>query len=414
MLFLCAIFLPFSTAGLEVANYLALLGFLIGGSYLQKLSFIKQSPLAFAALAFYLIVLLCSIYAPSIGLGIPQSFRAYEKVFLIPVGLWTLSRFPKFQRYFLVILSLGLLINFIIGFCKVHYIWPWHMTFQNNAFASFGSFKRDSGHIALSYFASVLAFSLGIVLIHQFRTLSQWQKLTLGFGALFSLYYLLGVTDGRSGLVTFIVLIAYFLFRMVWNFKYYKASILTLVLTVLVIGLAYHYSATLKKSLSNTALDFQQSEQGVVGPSWGVRLNFWKNSIHLIAQKPFFGYGTGSMQQLHSSLHKNHNSSFIPIPNPHNQYLFLWVEEGIPGLLSFLVLLYMGGKNNLSFKTSSLNQQTLKMLLEGNVFAFAVGCLYNSWLHDVHEGFFIIMLWIGFHALLKNHDRPITITKNVN
>ena len=393
MLFLCALFIPFSTAGLEIANYLALLGFLIGGNYLSKFRFIQRSPFILSALVFYLIMLLCCLYSPAGKDAILGSIRAYEKLFLIPVGLWAFHLYPKTIRYFFAVIVTALLMNFILGFFKFYNFWPISQTtLQGYHSASFGSLK-GSGHIALSYFASMLTFGLGALFIHQFRKLSTLARWMTGIGTLLSLYYLLMVTDGRSGLVTFCVLVMYGVFRTIWSFKSYKAALVVLLLTGLAASLSLHYSPVLKQRLSAGTSDLQQYQQGHEDTSWGERLNFWKNSLKLIEHKPFWGYGTGSMKQEYSSIDKRNVTD-----NPHNQYLFLWVEEGVPGVLSFLALLYFASKKPTSLRGDRAPLPISRILLEGSVLAFAVGCLYNSWLHDVHEGFFILMVWIGLYA----------------
>ena len=57
------------------------------------------------------------------------------------------------------------------------------------------------------------------------------------------------------------------------------------------------------------------------------------------------GYGSGSYEQITKNYldelkHKNSNFTYEEFPNPHNQYLLFFFENGIIGLLIFLVFLY--------------------------------------------------------------------------
>jgi O-antigen ligase len=410
MLCLSTLFLSFSTAGLEATDYLALIGFLVGGSYRQKLRFIQQSPWILSALAFYVILLIWIAFSPAVKHEIFQNLSAYEKVLLVPVGLWVFHVFPKFRKLFLILLSAGILLNFVLSFFKFHGFWPaQYQTFQ----LGHASAELGAGHIALSYFASVLAFSFGVLLIHQFKQFSFLQKMLCTFALVISLYYLLMLTIGRSGQLTLAILILYGIARAILNFKAYKTGIFIFILSGLLVLGAHHFSSTFKENLTRGTADIQEYKNGNEDTSWGLRLTFWKNSLKLIQHHPLLGYGTGTMRAEYLSLNTPPDPHFVATPNPHNQYLFLMVEQGIPGLLAFLAFVYLAGKNSISLKVTSAgpqaygnqstdlkNLQTLKLLLEGAVLAFVVGCCYNSWLHDVHEGFFTIFLWVGLRSWL--------------
>jgi O-antigen ligase len=408
MILLSALFLPFSTAGLEISTYLALLVFLMGGRYTEKFHFLKKQPFALAGIGLFLIVLLWSFHS----LGTPHDMltriKAYEKILLIPVTLWAFARFPKMRDRFLLMLIISLLLNFILGILKFHHCLPaeWSTAFQSDSSASFGSFK-GSGHIALSYIASMLTFGFSVVFIHQYRFLSTTQKIVTSLCTLFCFYYLLAINDGRSGFLILGVLAVYLLIRMIFSFKAYKFALLCLIGGIFVISLAYQASTHLKQSIDRGKTDIVLYQEGNHLTSWGYRIYMWENTLKLIRKKPLIGYGTGSIANDWADILHSPDT----VRNPHNQYLFLWVENGILGLFAFLAFLFFAARNAIplgawqnpsTLPSSNLSTQTLKILLEGFVLAFATGCLYNSWLHDVHEGFFFILGLAALRSLIDS------------
>lgn len=126
--------------------------------------------------------------------------------------------------------------------------------------------------------------------------------------------------------------------------------------------------------------------------SVGERLDFWVEASPFIAQKPWFGWGTGSFASLwvkENLLYLSHPASFQSprgAPNPHNQFLMFLVETGYIGLGLFLVWLF-----------SFLRSMWKKGWPYGSiglayVGAFMIGCWGDSLLFlNVTGNFFVIL-----------------------
>ena len=70
-----------------------------------------------------------------------------------------------------------------------------------------------------------------------------------------------------------------------------------------------------------------------------IRYVFVKESLNRIIEKPILGYGTGSF----GTIFKNEVKSghyFDKHTTPHNQYLYVWFELGILGLVLLLLIFY--------------------------------------------------------------------------
>jgi O-antigen ligase len=65
----------------------------------------------------------------------------------------------------------------------------------------------------------------------------------------------------------------------------------------------------------------------------GERIDMWRSSMQGIFKKPVFGYGVGSMPYVYK---ENGEMIKTPVSQPHQQYLFWWVEFGFIGLMIML------------------------------------------------------------------------------
>ena len=125
--------------------------------------------------------------------------------------------------------------------------------------------------------------------------------------------------------------------------------------------------------------------------SIGIRVIFAQNTWELIQQKPLLGYGTSSFKSVYSphAAAKYQDWRGDPTTDPHNQYLFVWLENGLFGLLIFLTYIYtairQGGTQRpygaiaasvlVAIAAASLFNSNFKTFPEGHLLAFFVGCL---------------------------------------
>ena len=75
------------------------------------------------------------------------------------------------------------------------------------------------------------------------------------------------------------------------------------------------------------------------GKTEDIRYVFVKESLSRILEKPILGYGTGSFGTIFDNEVKS-GHSFDKQTTPHNQYLYVWFELGILGLLFLLLIFY--------------------------------------------------------------------------
>ncbi len=76
--------------------------------------------------------------------------------------------------------------------------------------------------------------------------------------------------------------------------------------------------------------------------SMGIRVVMWRTTADLIGDRPVAGYGLGGYAPAYAALIKQRHSDWkaTTTPDAHNQYLTLWVEAGLAGLLAFAWFLF--------------------------------------------------------------------------
>jgi len=212
-----------------------------------------------------------------------------------------------------------------------------------------------------------------------------WRRMAALVAVLASLNVLFMV-GGRTGYVVLAVLVAYGFFA--W--KSWRGLALAVLFVGTVGAASLAVSPGLSKRVNEAVSDVMQWKPGLgSATSQGLRLDWYRASLALIAEKPLLGVGTGSFQHAVKS-HLPWKDAIAP-HNPHNDYLMFAVQLGLPGLvllLSFLVLCW---------RSAAELQPRDRHLLRGMVLAMAIGCLFNCFFSDFTEGLFFAWM-IGLLA----------------
>lgn len=146
---------------------------------------------------------------------------------------------------------------------------------------------------------------------------------------LFSLF----TEGGRSGQLVFILSIILFfilLFKSQWKL------ILLLPISIFVfLAVVYNTSDSVKKRYN-----YERVIKNIIDGE-AERSILLKGTITLIKQNPIFGYGTGSFTDEFGSVNEETQKVVSnQHKTPHNNYLYVWFELGILGLIIFLSIFY--------------------------------------------------------------------------
>jgi O-antigen ligase len=197
------------------------------------------------------------------------------------------------------------------------------LAFHNSAFIKYNY------HNVILAFATTLSFYL---LIERKSRYTYWLLL-------FILVYAISIFTerGRAGQVIFNLSAGFYIF-------YYNRENLLRLCGFLVLLLSFqaviYNSTNVYKhrfdAVSNIILNNGDRREGKIKD---IRYVFVKETLSRILEKPILGYGTGSFGAIFDAEVKTgHN--FINHKTPHNQYLYVWFELGIIGLVLLILIFY--------------------------------------------------------------------------
>lgn len=325
LLCLLAFFLPLSTTAISVTACLLFACWLLDGNYREKFHEMRTSGLGMAVFA-YLVVLLIGLgWTDSLHDGMAAIHKQW-KVLLAPVFL-TMVRWQWRWRYvgaFIAGITLTMLVIELDTFGVL----------QHGLVPEKHFFHTDT--VQLQY-TPMLAFALYLLAHrlwwHRDRTWAWWGGLGLTVILLSQFFQ----TMGRAGYSVFFVLLIVLVFQK-YRDRALKAGLILALLLPLVFTAAYRFSPMFQQRITAGVEDirtFHENPKTAVG----LRLHYWQITWQMIRQSPWFGVGTGDFAKSYAALNNAISPDVPTTNNPHNQYLFLTAQLGLPGLLCLLALM---------------------------------------------------------------------------
>ena len=147
-------------------------------------------------------------------------------------------------------------------------------------------------------------------------------------------FYLLSLFTeaGKSGQLVFVLLLMIFIFiKLRKNIKHLVLSIGLLLLGVVVV---YNTSEMVQKRYTLEISRFLTKQSSS-------RSLLFTHSLDIINKQPIIGYGTGSFTDIFRKIDKK-TEKIVSYDHktPHNNYLYVWIELGILGLIILLSIFY--------------------------------------------------------------------------
>lgn len=387
----CANLFSTALANLGFAAFLLLfLGLCISGErrWLNTQSFPSGVALAIGIYIGWQAVGLSYTDAP-LSYGLKNLFSERKICYVLPLALIFSEPEPKrrFLVAFLTIASVGLTASFLISKLPIE-IWTplfWvddkrvvPRLLAENQFV-FRSNVTQGMVFAISAFLA-LWFSL-----EQSRPVRKWGLRALAAAFTLNIAW---VTHGRSGYVVFLVLV-------VWAFAMWRGwrGVMTGMLVAgLLAGFAFYASPSVQNRVMSGVNEARTFATEPEETSLGKRMILYETTLELIKNKPVFGLGTGAFRKHYSELvaEKYHGWQSEPADDPHSQYLFVTVENGLIGLATFLLLIgallgyclkdrspygRMAAGCVIAWSVTSLFSGHFRTFPEGHLIAFIVGIL---------------------------------------
>jgi len=195
----------------------------------------------------------------------------------------------------------------------------------------------------------------------------------------------------------------------------------------ILITLIYSTDNPLNRS-SITVAERAVSAFDMQGSSLRTRLLIWNSTIDMIKDRPLFGSGLGTFPLYYLEYQADflqRNPSYLNFSGKageaHNEYLQLWAEMGIIGLLSFLLIIIIFYKTNLNLikKIGTING---KIIIVGLISGVTVTLIHSIFSFPFHIPAIGAAFWfiIGITTVSadifyeKSKDKKITDCKKIS
>jgi O-antigen ligase len=185
-----------------------------------------------------------------------------------------------------------------------------------------------------------LAFTMSLYILLERKT--KYPSLLL----LFIVAYAISIFTerGRAGQVIFNLVSIFYIIYYNINRKYILRGFLLLLLLFSFQFIIYNSTSAYKDRLDRLSTIIQNNGEGTgfiegEGVVDDIRYVFIRESLSKIFEKPLLGHGTGSFGTIFEN-EVNSGHYFDKQTTPHNQYLYVWFELGILGLLLLLSIFY--------------------------------------------------------------------------
>jgi len=194
---------------------------------------------------------------------------------------------------------------------------------------------QNSAFIKYNYHNVILALAFSLCLYILIEKKSKYQYLLL----LFLLIYALSIFTeaGRAGQVIFNLSVIFYILH--YNSKHFLRLCALLVLLFSFQFIVYKSTKVYKNRFDALSNVIQNNGYAGEGKVDDFRYVVVKESLDRIINKPILGYGTGSFGTIFNNEVKS-GHVFDRHTTPHNQYLYVWFELGILGLLLLLSIFY--------------------------------------------------------------------------
>lgn len=380
------------TAWVSVASAFLLFAWIISGKYSEKFKLIYKNPAAISVLILFSFYCIGSIYSSG---NIKESgtfLLKYAKLLIIPIII-SVVRTKKIRHNGMNAFLFGALILLSISYFKWLGIIPMNLGLHDLPDNSQGylAFKNRIAHNILMSFLMFVFFCKAYFDKTQWR----WVWLVIALLSLIDLMYLVG---GRSGQI---IALCFILFLPLY-FYGKEAYKYLLIAAISIFMLHKQLEPLMPGRLIKTGQEVSEHKSGEHLTSAGIRLEMYKNTLSLIKQSPFIGYGTGALRYEYNKLANTQDTLLKDVPNPHNQYLLTFFELGMAGFAALIFMFYRFWQHS---NVIARSDTYAGMYLKGVVLTIAIGSMFNSLLLDATEGkFYCVLTGLLLSAYTKKND----------
>ena len=376
------IFIPSSTALMNIFIFLTLIFVLISGSIVKTLITAWQNPVSRAALFLFFLLILSLNWTIDSSEAV-DILKKYNELWYIAL---ILPLFNSDQRRNIGIqaflISMGIvLFGVYLMFFEIILPIEWTLKGRSHFFTIDGGF---ASHILTNI---LMAFAMFIA-AHKSVLSRPLFKLPYIIFFAFSFYYVLFISTGTSGQILAISLLLLFITQHTGVRSLILIPIL--VISIILVTLSTENNSIRYGINKISVLHHHLTSTDTAGNN--TRPRIYINALKLILEEPWIGTGVGSYEEaLRSKQPEFFAATTIAKKNPHNEFLMISVQLGLAGILLLLYLFY-----SQAAASDRIDNKEYKFIAQGLVVLIIIGCMGNSMILDSREGHF----WAFFSALL--------------
>ena len=371
--------IPVSTAMTNVMIALALIFVLLEKPKQAWSEVMRFHPLALLSLTLCAFIVIGMLYTPSLSEAV-NILPKYREFLYIPLFI-LLFQEQRARHVGLFVFTATMMLILLFTYWIVFTGWQVGKGIPDNPVI----FKN---HITQGMLVALASY---FVLAYTWQQ-KKWRWLGIVV-TLLAIYHTVFMIQGRTGyLVVFCLILLFFYQTLRW-----RGVLFGLVGASLLAGFAYFVSDKVQQRIDVASQNIESYQQGHTEGSIALRLEFYQNSLALIAQNPLLGSGTGSFGYEYQKIaQRQHLYNTV---NPHNEYLMIAVQWGLVGLGLFLMLFYQ------AWHLSHTLTKMYAWMAQGLLVTIGVGCLVNSLILDTTEGHlfaYLIGMLYGGYVIEKN------------
>lgn len=369
-------FMPLGVTVKSVFSIAAIVSILSTQTYTKNLYFAINTAWGYAAILFFLFVLLACLWSPAPLWMQWAALSKYLKLLYLPILALVFVN-PKLRHWTIQTYIVSMVVCCIITIIRAR-----GMVGIN-----------DPG--ALAYNHNIIGFMIAIACYFAGLSLMKaqgWMREYYFSIVLLCTYQIFFINMGRTDYLVYFALFALLLVQKLSV----KHALLGMILVSAMLGLFFTQSSTMNVRVREVFSDIRNWKQNHRDTSMGYRIQFHKYSMHLLKEHPLKGQGTAGYRQRFT--HDNPVPTWgIGTPDPHSQYWMILSDFGLIGFALFLT--FLGSL----FVTSFQLTETRPILL-GILVGFSLICSTDTVLSFSPLGLlFIIFSALSLGELLERH-----------
>lgn len=379
-----AIAAPISTAVTSVASAAILVIWLISGQSVKTLKLSVQQPVGKMILLFVAWLIVGALYADTGWHEKITTLLSWKKLLFVFILLGVFNQ-EFWKRRFVWSFLVTMVIAAIIA--AVAWAFAWEAKPGHGA----GIIMTNNSAQSVAFVAASLC---SLFLLQE--ALSTAKKRWLWATLVLFLFDIFFVGTSRSPYLAAAVAIVFAAIT-IYGHKKAPHIIGASLLGLILIGFS---STTLQERIKIALAEHATYQSSDHDSSIGTRAILYENTLELIKKKPVFGYGTSSFEKAYGELvtSKYHDWRSKVGGDPHNQYLFVWLENGLVGLTFFVAYIVVAIRQGLGNKPYGA-------IAASFLVAICVSSLFNSHFKTFPEGY-LLAFFLGALLSRKPTDTP--------